>query len=88
MRGVSNSGFAFGEERPTYQIKLISPIQKRMDIIADVNRRPAQCSSVFSLILIDAKKGRKIAHEGIHLHGSLRLGIEEAGVPSMSSSLG
>jgi hypothetical protein len=88
MRGVSNSGFAFGESRPTYQIKLISPIQKRMDIIADVNRRPAQCSSVFSLILIDAKKGRKIAHDDIRLHGSLRLDTEEAGVPSMSFSLG
>ena len=45
-----------------YQIKLISPIQKR-SVIENANRRLAQFRSVFSLIFRYAKSGREKAHE-------------------------
>ncbi len=62
--GLRSIRFCFGGLRLTYQIKLISPIQNRIDIIAEANRRPAQFSSVFPLIYRYAKNGRKEAQEG------------------------
>ena len=63
------------------QIKLISPIQKRSDIIADANRRPAQFSSVFSLIFRYVKNGREKAQESPHCRSKLELESRRFGLP-------